>query len=97
MASAGGRARPWMRFVSWLSGLALLAALVLVTARLGELRRFIELITRAEPRWLGFALALQASTYVSSAAVWWGTLRRGGSPLPMQTLVMLSLAKLFTD
>ena len=97
MASAEEPERPWMRFVSWLSGLAILAAVVLVTARVGELRTFIELITQAEPRWLGLALALQASTYVSSAAVWWRTLRRGGSPLAMQTLVTLSLAKLFTD
>ena len=81
----------------WLFGLLALAAVILVVARIGELRRFAELAREAEPRWLALAFGLQALTYLCAASVWHAALARAGAPRSLRSLVPLGIAKLFTD
>jgi uncharacterized protein (TIRG00374 family) len=63
----------------------------------GEIEEFTELARTARPQWLLLACIAQAATYLCAAAVWHGTLRRAGHPVPLGSLVGLSVAKLFTD
>ena len=81
----------------WITGGALLVALVVAVARLGEGRRFAELLREAEPAWLGVAALLQVGTYLCAAGVWQRALRAGGVRLGVGGLVPLGLAKLFAD
>jgi uncharacterized membrane protein YbhN (UPF0104 family) len=81
----------------WLAGALLLLALLAVTTRLGEGRRFAALLQQARPLWLLAAVVLQAATYVCAAAVWERALHRGGAPRRLLGLVPLGLAKLFAD
>jgi uncharacterized protein (TIRG00374 family) len=78
-------------------GLLLLALVVAVAWRLGDVKRFSELVERARPAWLLVAAALQAATYVCAGAIWWLVLRKERAPQPLGRLVLLSIAKLFTD
>jgi len=82
---------------AWLTGGALLVALVVAVARLGEERRFAELLREAQPAWLGVAALLQLGTYLCAAGVWQRALRAGGTRLGVGGLVPLGLAKLFAD
>jgi len=89
--------RAWLRFAPWALGLLVLAAVVLVILRLGELRQFAELATRARPQWLLVGLLLQAGTYVCAAGVWYLVLDRAGAHRAMIDVVPLGLGKLFAD
>jgi uncharacterized protein (TIRG00374 family) len=75
----------------------MLAAVVGVVARAGEIERFIELARRVEPAWLASCLALQSATYMCEAAAWKIVLRRLGYPFTVRRLLPLSVAKLFSD
>lgn len=81
----------------WLSGLALLGALIIVVLKVGELERFAELARAARPEWLLVALALQLATYACTASVWRSALAATGAPHSLRSLIPLSLAKVFTD
>jgi uncharacterized membrane protein YbhN (UPF0104 family) len=94
---AGGRMRRAFRWASWISGAAVLLALVLVVAHLGELQAFLRLLQAAEPSWPVLGALLQLSTYLSAAVVWQGSLRRAGAELPYGSLVRLSVTKLCAD
>jgi glycosyltransferase 2 family protein len=87
----------WRISLSWLSGLLVLAGVILVASRLTELERFAALADSAQPVWLLAAFALQSITYVCAAAVWHGVLNRGGIHERFWSIVPLGLAKLFTD
>ena len=87
----------WRLGLSWLSGLFILAAVVLVATRFTELEHFAALLRQAEPAWLLLAFALQCLTYFAAAAVWHGALRDMGTRRRFWSLVPLGLAKLFTD
>ena len=93
----GAGAHGWRTVLSWLSGLLILAGVVLVVLHFTELQRFVELSRKAEPIWLLAAAALQAATYFAAAAVWWVVLKRAKHPRPFLSLVPMGLAKLFTD
>ena len=80
-----------------LFGLVLLAALVTVVSHLGDARHFAEMLRRARPAWVLFGVVLQAATYCCAGGTWWLVLRRMSSPLPLRTMIVLSVAKLFTD
>jgi len=80
-----------------LFGLLLLAALCLVVARFADVHHWAELTRSARPGWLALALPLQAATYLCIATLWRATLRATGAPLPLRTLLRLSVAKLFSD
>jgi len=84
-------------FGAWLSGLLLLASLVLVVAHLGTLQEFARLVIALQPVWFLFALAAQAATYLAASLSWARTLRRAGHPRRLSLLLPLGIAKLFTD
>jgi uncharacterized protein (TIRG00374 family) len=81
----------------WLSGLLLLAAVVLVATHMGEGREVARLAREANPRWLLVGAALQVLTYVSAAGVWQRALAFRGIEVRLVSLVPLGIAKLFTD
>lgn len=87
----------WRLALSWVSGLLILAAVVLVATRFTELEHFAALLQQAEPLWLLLAFVLQCLTYIFAAAVWHGALRHMGSHRRFWSIVPLGLAKLFTD
>jgi uncharacterized protein (TIRG00374 family) len=83
--------------LGWLTGVLLLAALVVVVTHLAEERELARLVGQAKPIWLLGALPLQALTYVCAAAVWQRALVHQGEHRKLSGLVPLGLAKLFTD
>jgi uncharacterized protein (TIRG00374 family) len=83
--------------LSWLSGLLVLAAVILVATRFTELTHFADLLQEAQPLWLLAAFIVQGLTYVTAAAVWYGAIRQLGQRRRFWSLVPLGLAKLFTD
>jgi uncharacterized protein (TIRG00374 family) len=82
---------------SWVTGFLALAAVVAFAAWHGEEKRFEAIVRQAAPAWLLAAVALQAGTYVLTAATWRRVLVWAGEPRPLRSLVSLGLAKLFTD
>jgi len=87
----------WVLWSTWIFGILILAALILIVLRLGELKNFARLADQAHPEWLVSALFLQFLTYVSVASAWRATLKKADHPVPLSRLVPLGLAKLFTD
>ncbi|MBN8829612.1 MAG: flippase-like domain-containing protein [Sphingomonadales bacterium] len=63
----------------------------------GELERFARLVREAEPAWMGFAIALQALTYLSVAAGWSAVLAAADAPQPLGKLMRVAIIKLFAD
>jgi len=92
--SAGGG---WKTGLSWISGLLILAGVVLVVLHFTELERFVDLARKAEPAWLFAAALLQGATYFAAAGAWWAVLKRAKHPRPYLALVPMGLAKLFVD
>jgi len=93
----GGAPLPATRWLAWLVGGAVLAALVLVVLHGTEQRALVRLVAAAEPRWLAWAALLQAGTYLAQAAVWLTAIRAAGHPVSVGTAYRLSIAKLFVD
>jgi Mg2+-importing ATPase len=85
------------RWLSWLIGIAALAAVVAAVTHRSEERAFLGLLREIEPAWLLAALALQGATYLVQAATWLTVLRRGGAHVPFGYACALSLQKLFVD
>ena len=79
MARSTGDHRRWL---AWIFGAALLAAVVSVALHFSEGREFVLLAESAEPSWLLVALLLQATTYLPQAAIWRGVSHAAGFPLP---------------
>src|SRR5512139_1587734 len=96
-AIAGGTAAAPVRGMAWLVGAAMLAALVLFVLHGTEQQAFMRLVVDAEPRWLGWAVVLQAATYLAQAGVWLTAIHAAGHPVSMGTAYRLSVAKLFVD
>ncbi|MEA3221442.1 MAG: hypothetical protein OZX49_02563 [Immundisolibacter sp.] len=86
-----------LAIASWLLGLLLLVAVVVVGLHLGEINQVVALLGGLRLPWLLAALALQAATYACAAAVWQRVLTRAGQRQTVAGLMPLSLAKLFTD
>jgi Mg2+-importing ATPase len=85
------------RWLSWLFGAALLAAVVTAALRFSEERAFVRLAQRAEPGWLVVAVLLQAGTYLAQGGIWRRVGAAAGYPLSRATAFELGLAKLFAD
>ena len=81
----------------WLSGVLLLAVLVIVSTHVAEERELARLLGDAEPLWLIAAALLQLLTYVCASAVWQRALAYSGGGPRLRDLLSLGLAKLFTD
>ncbi|MEO1136485.1 MAG: lysylphosphatidylglycerol synthase transmembrane domain-containing protein, partial [Pseudomonadota bacterium] len=78
-------------------GILALAAIILLAINFSDISAFADQAARARPAWLVAAILSQLSTYVCVAIVWRLVLFRLESPLPLSTLVPLSVAKLFAD
>jgi uncharacterized protein (TIRG00374 family) len=87
----------WHLRSAWILGIIILAGLILVVLKFGELKNFAILIKQARPAWLVCAVGFQFLTYVSVASAWRATLARTDHPVRLSNLVPLGLAKLFTD
>jgi uncharacterized protein (TIRG00374 family) len=87
----------WRLELSWLTGLLILAAVMLVVSRRTEIEHFAELARSAQPLWLVGGLALQVMTYLCAAAVSYSALQRSELRPSFWSIVPLGLAKLFTD
>ena len=85
------------RWVLWLVGIALLAAVVAAAIHFSEEREFLLLAERAEPWWLLLAFAFQAGTYLAQGQIWQRVANAGGTTVNLKTAFQLSLAKLFID
>ncbi len=94
-SSADGARR--LAIASWLLGLLLLVAVVVVGLHLGEINQMVALLGGLRLPWLLAALVLQAATYACAAAIWQRVLTRAGQRQTVAGLMPLSLAKLFTD
>jgi uncharacterized membrane protein YbhN (UPF0104 family) len=93
----GERRRSLTGRLGWLTGVLLLAGVVLVATHLAEERRLARLMREADPLWLVAAAILQVLTYVCAAGVWQRALAYLGIETALAPLVPLGLAKLFTD
>jgi uncharacterized protein (TIRG00374 family) len=85
------------RWLTWLVGLAILAAVVLVVRHVEEGQALFRLSRRASPYWLLAAVALQAATYPCQSQVWRVVLRAAGSPPGLWASCQLTLARLAVD
>jgi uncharacterized protein (TIRG00374 family) len=84
----------WRR---WLLAALIAGAIVLGALHWGDVKKFAELTTKAEPVWVAGALLLQISTYVSLSAQWWLVLRKAETGPTMLKLLPLTITKLFAD
>ena len=98
---AESKARPQQivrgRWQRWIFPVLLFGALIVAVLHFGDLKKFAQLLERAQPAWLAVGLALQAATYWFLSAQWWLALKHGGSPLSMKELLPLTITKLFAD
>jgi uncharacterized protein (TIRG00374 family) len=81
----------------WLLAALIAGAVIVGALHWGDVKKFAELTSRAEPGWLAGALLLQLSTYLSLSAQWWLVLSKAGSRRPMLQLLPLTITKLFAD
>ena len=86
-----------VRWLPWLLGVAILAALVAVVVHRSEQREFLDLLQRAHPIWVLWAFLLQALTYLAQGEIWRAITRAGGVSVSFVKTYQLSLAKLFID
>jgi uncharacterized membrane protein YbhN (UPF0104 family) len=85
------------RWVSWLFGPAMLAAVALFVARRSEERALARLVVHAQPAWLLLGLLLQMATHLAEARIWQRIVLRAGIARPLWSYMGLGLAKLFMD
>lgn len=85
------------RWRSWFLAIILVAALIGAVVHWGEVQQFANLLKQAEPGWIGIAMLLQMSTYMSVAGGWSAVLRRAETPRPIRPLLRIALTKLFAD
>lgn len=85
------------RVVPWIVALAALAVVVAAFGELAHWEHLLEVIRRAEGRWIALAVVLQIATYGAGAMVLQRALSSQGVHLGLFTLVRLGLVKLFAD
>lgn len=81
----------------WLLALLLVAAVVFAAFHWGDVKKFAELLTHAQPLWLLAAAAAQLGTYTTLAFEWSRVLHAGRCPAPFGKLLGLTVAKHFAD
>jgi uncharacterized membrane protein YbhN (UPF0104 family) len=85
------------RWISWLFGLAILAAVALFVAHRSEEQELARLVVDAQPAWLLLGFLLQTGTYLADARIWQRIVVRAGISRPLWSYMGLGLAKLFMD
>jgi uncharacterized membrane protein YbhN (UPF0104 family) len=101
MGSAEGR-KGWRkkaggRWIPWVFGLAILAAVGLFAAHRSEWQELVRLAAHIQPAWLLLGLLLQIGTYSAGALIWQRIIVRAGTPRSLWSYMGLGLAKLFMD
>jgi Mg2+-importing ATPase len=96
-ASLGTSAPKAMRWLPWLFGVALLAAVIFGARHFSEAEDFARLTERAEPWWLALAIVFQLGTYLAQGQVFRLVAQAGRFSLGLATACRLALAKLFVD
>jgi uncharacterized membrane protein YbhN (UPF0104 family) len=94
---ATGKALGWAGWRRWFFAVLLVGALVAALFHRHEIARLLVLASKAQPGWLGLALALQGLTYVCLALGWQAVLRHAGHPQPLWRLLRIAVTKLFAD
>ena len=94
---AVGRSKAVARWVSWLFGLGLLVAVVMLARHHSQEMAVGKLVLNARPAWLLVALLLQTGTYLTDARIWQRVLGGANIWRPLRSYVGLGLAKLFMD
>ena len=87
----------WKNWRRWFLVLLIVGAIIVAALHWGDVKKFAELTTKAQPGWLAAALLLQFSTYFSLSLQWWLVLRGAGSPCSIPKLLPLTITKLFAD
>lgn len=80
-----------------ISVIVLLALVVFVYFHVGDARRFIGLLEKAEPQWLILVVVLQVNTYLCIGLIWNRILRSAGHRIHLRELTRLSVEKLSID
>ena len=93
----GSAPRGAWRWIPWLFGAALVAAVIVGAYHFSEAREFARLTEQAEPWWFLLALMLQAGTYLAQGQVYRVVARKSGASLNLGAAARLSLMKLFVD
>ena len=84
--------------LSLLTGLLVLIGLgVYVYFHVGDARRFISLLTKAEPQWLILVIGLQIATYLSVGVIWFYVTHTSNYKVSFGSLARLSVEKLSVD
>jgi uncharacterized protein (TIRG00374 family) len=94
---ASGKKMVGARWIPWLFGLAVLAAVALIATHQSEEKEFVRLVSHVRFTWLLLGLLLQTGTYVADARIWQQIIARAGISRPLWTYLGLGLAKLFMD
>ena len=89
-----GKIAKWM---PWLVGVAVLAAVIAASLHFSENRAFFDLLRHAKPLWLLLAAGFQAATYVVEGIVWRQISAAAGFKLRVGSVAKISIAKLFVD
>jgi uncharacterized membrane protein YbhN (UPF0104 family) len=82
---------------AWLIAAVILGALIVITAKRGELSELLHILWHTQLMWLLAGLALQILTYFTAAGVWHAALLRTPYRQPMPVLFWLTLAMLFSN
>ena len=85
------------RWAGWLFALLLAGAVVVAALHWGDVEKFTQLAAQSKPVWLAAALLLQLLTYAGLSGQWWLVLRCGKTPLRFQSLLPITISKLFAD
>jgi uncharacterized protein (TIRG00374 family) len=85
------------KWLSWLLGLGLLAAVIIGALQASDHEAFVKVAGRAEPRWLLLAVLLQLATYPAQGEIWRRVGHAAGFAFPLVRALELSVAKVFAD
>ncbi|NLS20402.1 flippase-like domain-containing protein [Rhizobium sp. P40RR-XXII] len=97
LVSLDGQRSKFAIAASWLIGILLLAALVVLVLRRGDIELFISVLVSADPVWLMAAFLSQVGTYACAAAIWANVLGRVGVQRRTRDLFGLALMELFAN
>ncbi|QJT08776.1 flippase-like domain-containing protein [Oceanidesulfovibrio marinus] len=85
------------KFYPLIGAVVLFLGVIVLAVGYSSERRFIQLLTNMDAKWICAAVGLQVTTYLDSALAWRVALSSQGKRVPLLEFVQLGLAKLFTD
>lgn len=84
-------------FMLALGILIMIALVVFAIIHFSEAEKFVQLLSRAEPKWLVLALILQMGTCFCAGCIWDMVVKTTGYQAPLSALARLSVEKLSID